>query len=409
MAALIDDTLRLALQGYGWLPNRRRRATGAAVHTRIMGRRAVGLCGPQAARFFYDEDHIRRHGAVPEPVRSTLFGHGAVHTLDGDAHRIRKAMFLSLVRPDDVAALLRHTAESWTETVSSWSDGRPVVLFDESSRVITRAACRWAGVPLSEADLTDVAADLVAMVDGFATLGPRHWRARAARGRLEHRLAALVGRVRAGVEPAAAGSALAVVAQHRQMDGTPLHPRLAAVELLNVVRPTVAVCWFVAFSAHALHRWPEHRAALVSGDETFADAFAHEVRRFYPFAPFVAGRAVRELSWQGERIPSDALVLLDLYGQNHDPALWPEPYRFDPYRFVRREIGPFELVPQGGGHPATGHRCPGEGSANGVLRVLATRLAALDYDVPEQDLTIALHRIPARPASGFVLTPRRSP
>jgi hypothetical protein len=40
------------------------------------------------------------------------------------------------------------------------------------------------------------------------------------------------------------------------------------------------VCWFVAYAAHALHRWPEHRAAHQAGDDGFTDAFAHEVRRF---------------------------------------------------------------------------------------------------------------------------------
>lgn len=51
-----------------------------------------------------------------------------------------------------------------------------------------------------------------------------------------------------------------MIAAHREPDGAPLDPRTAAVEVLNVVRPTVAVSWFVTFAAHALHRWPEHRA-----------------------------------------------------------------------------------------------------------------------------------------------------
>lgn len=34
---------------------------------------------------------------------------------------------------------------------------------------------------------------------------------------------------------------------------------------------------------------------------------------------------------------------------------------------------------------------------------LATRLAALDWTLPPQDLTISLRRIPARPRSGVVL------
>ena len=41
-----------------------------------------------------------------------------------------------------------------------------------------------------------------------------------------------------------------------------------------------------------------------------------------------------------------------------------------------------------------------------LLATLAPRLAAAPVDIPEdQDLTIALHRIPARPASGVVLRP----
>jgi fatty-acid peroxygenase len=34
---------------------------------------------------------------------------------------------------------------------------------------------------------------------------------------------------------------------------------------------------------------------------------------------------------------------------------------------------------------------------------MAIRLARLDYDVPEQDLTISLRRIPALPRSRFLL------
>jgi fatty-acid peroxygenase len=40
---------------------------------------------------------------------------------------------------------------------------------------------------------------------------------------------------------------------------------------------------------------------------------------------------------------------------------------------------------------------------------VAVRLARLDFDVPEQDLSISLRRIPARPASGVVLQVRGGP
>ncbi|WP_433261656.1 cytochrome P450 [Micromonospora vinacea] len=401
----LDDTLAAMLNGYAWLPGLLRRGGGYAVQTRVLGQRALALRGPDAVRFFYDERHVCRHTAIPEPVQGTLFGHRAVHTLDGGDHRHRKALFLSLLTdPRRVAALVDQVGAAWNDAIATSGDGRPVVLFDVASHAITKGVCGWAGIPLGDAAVGPVARDLTALVDGFATLGPRHWRARRARGRREDWLAGLVQQVRAGAVTASAGSALEAVAGHRHRDGQLVDPKLAAVELLNIIRPTVAVSWFVAFTAHALHRWPEHRDHLRTGDSGYAVAFAHEVRRFYPFAPFVGGRAVTDLTWQGQHVPAGSLVLLDIYGQNHDPALWPDPYRFDPRRFVGRTPDPYELIPQGGADPGTGHRCPGEDVTVALLAAFAGWLARLDYTVPEQDLTISLRRIPTLPRSRFVVT-----
>ncbi|MEV4313894.1 cytochrome P450 [Actinocrispum sp. NPDC049592] len=394
----MDESLSLLLEGYGWLPDRRRRSPNGVVRTRLMGQRAIGLCGPDAARFFYDENHIRRHGAIPGPVQSTLFGHGALHTLDGAAHRHRKSPFLSLVTDESIADLTRSVCAAWDD--NAWPVDKPVVLFDEAARVLTRGVTRWAGLHTTG----EMAKDLVAMVDGFATPGPRHWRARAARRRQEAALARTVTMARSTTVPA--GTAVDLLSRFEE-NGELLSPRLAAVELLNVIRPTVAVCWFVAFAAHALHHWPEHRELLRAGGDAYALAFAHELRRFYPFAPFIAGHAVKDLSWQGEHIPAGALVLLDLYGQNHDSSLWTDPYTFRPGRLLNHEIGAFELVPQGAGDPHTGHRCPGEPFTVGILRALAVRLARLDFRFPKQDWTISLRRVPARPADGAILIPQQ--
>ena len=398
---IADSSIALLAKGYAWLPDRRRRTDAPLVRARLMGQHAVALHGKEAVRFFYDERHVERGTALPGPVLSTLFGHGAVHTLDGQAHRVRKEMFLSLLTgPEAVAELVDCVTAAWDDAVESWP-GRPsVVLFDEASRVLTRGVCRWAGIPWDDDE--SMARDLVAMVDGFATPGPRHWRARRARARREAWLGGLVEDIRAGSATAPPGSALDVVVRHRDADGRLLDPHTAAVELLNVIRPTVAVCWFVAYAGHAL-RTPGVRERLREDDPGYAVAFAHELRRFYPFAPFLGGRAVTDLTWQGEPIPSGALVLLDLYGQNHDAALWDEPYAFAPQRFLGRPPHRDELVPQGGADRATGHRCPGEDVTVALLAALGPRLARLEYGVPQQDLRIPLNRIPARVRSGFIM------
>ncbi|MDO0925292.1 cytochrome P450 [Streptomyces sp. TG1A-8] len=405
---LTDSSLAVLAQGYAWLPGRWRRTAGPLVRTRVMGRHAVALRGPDAVRFFYDERHVQRRTAVPGPVRSTLFGHGAVHTLDGPGHRVRKEMFLNLLTgPAAVGALVDHVTAVWDEAARTWAGRASVVLFDEASRVLTRGVCRWAGIPLDDAGSR--ARDLVAMVDGFATPGPRHWRARRARTRSEAWLGRLVEDVREGTAAAPAGSALDVVARHRDADGRLLDPHTAAVELLNVVRPTVAVCWLVAHCGHALRFRPGVRERLREDDPAYAVAFAHEVRRFYPFAPFIGGRAVTDLQWRGEPIPAGTLVLLDLYGQNHDPGLWDDPYAFEPGRFLARPPQRDDLVPQGGGDRTANHRCPGEDVTVALLTALGPRLARLEYGVPGQDLRIPLNRVPARARSGFVMEAVRVP
>ncbi|MFI8766601.1 cytochrome P450 [Streptomyces sp. NPDC053792] len=414
MTPLIQDrTAALLLEGYGWLPDTRRRTpVGGTVRTRLLGRTAVALHGPEAVRFFYDEDHVRRTGALPGPVLDTLFGRGAVHTLDGADHRVRKALFVGrLTGPAAAASFAAHAETAW-ETAFAPAGRREVVLFDEAALVLARAVRDWAGLPYDDGQVQDLARDCVAMVDGFATPGPRHLRARRARSRQEEHLARAVEAARASAA-SAADTPFGAFVRHGEAEGRPLDLHTAAVELLNIARPTIAVAWFLAFAGHALHRWPETRARLRADEGDggrpgpYATAFAHEVRRFYPFVPFIGGLAARDLEWRGEPVPEGALLLLDVDGQNHDPDLWPDPYRFDPGRFLSRPPHPDTLVPQGGGDTRTGHRCPGEDITVAALAALSRALARQTWTVPPQDLRIPLRRIPTAPRSGvrIVLPP----
>ncbi|MFC9294133.1 cytochrome P450 [Streptomyces sp. NPDC057011] len=401
----IDSTLSLLVHGYAWAPDLRRAHDGApVVHTRLMGRPAVLLHGPEAVAFFYDEGHVQRQDALPAPVLDTIFGRGAVHTLDRAHHRERKQMLVSLLMsPEGIGGLTGRVESGWREALTAW-EGRRVVLFDEVAALLAREVCDWAGMPVADHTAREIAEDCVAMVDGFATAGPRHVRARRARHRQEQALMAAVTRLREEQPHLVPGTVLETVALHREPDGTLLDPHTAAVELLNIIRPTVAITWFVTFAAHALHRHPSQRDQLRAGGPADARAFAHEVRRFYPFVPFIGGLAARDLTYAGERIPAGTLLLLDVYGLHHDPELWERPYDFAPGRFLGREPGHGELIAQGGGDARTGHRCPGEDITLSLLTVLSSALARMDLAVPEQqDLSIPLSRIPTRPRSGFVI------
>ena len=214
----------------------------------------------------------------------------------------------------------------------------------------------------------------------------------------------MVRRARAGAPSLADDVPLRVIAAHRDQNGRPLDVKVAAVELLNVLRPTVAVARFMIFAALALHRHPEVRQRILDEGEPYLEAFAQEVRRQAPFFPIIGGRAREPFDWQGHRFAKGDWVILDLYGTNHDPRSWSAPEAFRPERFLKRQPTPFDLIPQGGGEHLSGYRCPGEGIAVELTKLAARLLAArMRYDVPAQDLSIDLARVPALPRSGFVI------
>lgn len=400
-----DSTLALLRDPYGFVQKRCRRFRSDLFETRLLLRRTICMSGPEAAQLFYDPSRFVRQGAMPERVRRTLLGRGGVQGLDGVAHAHRKQMFMSLMSPERIAELGQLFAQELRLRTERWASIDHVVLYDEMHEILTRAVCAWSGVPMQEAEVGWRTRDLTAMFDAAGAVGPRHWRSRLARRRAEAWLAGIVKQVRAGRLTPPPSSTLAVIALHRDLSGKPLSPRTAAVEVLNVLRPTVAVAVFIVFAAHALHRHPESCQRLQAGEAGYADLLVQEVRRFYPFFPAVTARARGDFDWKGFQIPKGVRVMLDLHGTDHDPRSWDAPEEFRPDRFRTWDESPFNFVPQGGGDHYHGHRCPGEWIAlelmKGAVDVLTRHIA---YEVPEQDLRIDTSRLPALPRSRFLIS-----
>ncbi len=399
-----EGTLGLLADGYEFISKRCRRLGSDAFRTRLLLHPTLCMRGHEAAKLFYDTRRFARAAAAPARLRGTLTGSGGVQGLDGAAHDARKAMFLTLMSDGEMARLADLTRAELRRAARGWEERDRVVLFDALMRVLCRAVCEWAGVPLAEDELGTRTAQMAAMIDAPGGIGPRVVRGRIARIRAEAWIERLVEQVRTHeLEPREAG-ALAHIARHRDIDGEPLSPHDAAVEILNVLRPTVAVARFLVFAALALHHHPEHVEELRSSGDGAVWRFAQEVRRYYPFFPFAVARSATAFSWRGARIEKGERALLDLYGTDHDERLWEEPYAFRPERFARRSPDAFDLIPQGGGDTLKNHRCAGERPTLMLLQVALEELTrALSYDVPEQDLNVDLARIPAIPRSRFVI------
>jgi cytochrome P450 len=122
-----------------------------------------------------------------------------------------------------------------------------------------------------------------------------------------------------------AGSAAYVIAGHQDRDGKLLDPSVGAIELINVLRPTVAVAYFVTFAALARHDHPEWRERLRPGIDDELELFVQQVRRFYPLLPFDGGRVREPFAWRSHHFAAGTWMLLDLYGTNHDSRIWADP------------------------------------------------------------------------------------
>jgi fatty-acid peroxygenase len=388
-----DSTRAFFREGYDFVGNRCRTLGADAFRARLMLRPAVIIAGEEAARRFYDGKSFTRAGAMPPTTLRLLQDKKSVQSLDGKAHAVRKAMFLDMMAPESIAAMGAQVDRWWQTMLPGWRAAGEIGFHDAFGELLTAAACDWAGVPLLAEERGPRARELMAMIDGAGSAGPRTWRALRLRRRTEKWARARLDELRGAGDATPAG----------RLAGSGLDRTTAGVELLNLLRPTVAVTRFATFAALALHTQPKAAAWLRQDPASRIEPFVQEIRRFYPFFPVIGGRVRTPFEWREHQFKVGEWVLLGLHAANHDPRIWGDPERFRPERFVGRQSSGFDLVPQGAGDYRADHRCPGEWLTLEILRRAVSVLLATPHTLPEQDLRIPRDRFPTLPREGLRL------
>jgi fatty-acid peroxygenase len=412
--AEFDGSLALLREGYDFARHRFEKHGADIFETRIGLAKAVFVFGEDAARMFYDAaDKFTRKGALPQITLRLLQDKGSVQWLDGEAHHHRKAIFLNILMDEaQVAALVRAFRDEWGKALPEWERKGRITFLHEASQVVAAAVVRWSGLDLEPRETRRLGWALFSMSDNAARIGPRAWAALWRRRHTERWLKRRLAALRRNLSALPADAPIRAVLTHRDLDGELLPPEVATVEVINLLRPTVAVGRFMMWAALALHLHPEWRERFSRGEEDMLDAFAEEVRRFFPFLPMIGGRVTKAFEWRGHRFAQGAWVLLDLESTNHDARRFPQPFRFEPSTGPERGMSwrdqGFDYVPHGGGDAAVSHRCPGEMVSHKLIKE-AVRLLCREaaFSVPAQDLLVRRSRIPAQPESGLVLEVRR--
>lgn len=401
----LDHTCSLFLkEGYCFISNRCTRYQTDIFTTRLMLKKAVCMLGQEAAEQFYFSGRFTRRGAMPRFVLSLIQDVGSVMTADGEDHRKRKEMFLSLMTPEALARLSDLTTFHWRGAVQRWKSMNRVSLFHEAHVPLCAAICEWSGLRLSASEVRERAEEFEAMVEGTGSFGARNLRGHHMRSKSELWMRQVIRAIRSGKLAVREATAADLISFFRDCNGLLLDVKSAAVELINVLRPTVAVARYIVFAAMALLENPEWQSRLAASDDDL-EAFVNEVRRFYPFIPAIGGRVLTEFTWRNHNFRRGDWVLFDLYGTNHDPRLWDNPEEFRPERFRNRQPGPCDLVSHGAGDRRVTHRCPGEWmTVEQIKTIVRLMVRETSWNVPAQDLRIDLARIPAVPKSRFLIT-----
>src|SRR5690606_5497582 len=134
-------------------------------------------------------------------VVRTLLGEGGVQGLDGDVHRLRKALMLELATGQSLYRLHALTAAQWRTHALRWQAQGGVNLYRGSAVLLACAAFEWVGLRAQDSVSLRHISDVIALFDGAGAVGPRHWKALSARRRCRTWLAGLVEEIRNGLTP----------------------------------------------------------------------------------------------------------------------------------------------------------------------------------------------------------------
>lgn len=406
----LTDVKDLMNKGYNLLQELREEVDAPVVKAQFLTKEITAIYGEEAARKFYDPENFKREGAMPKPVLKTLFGEGGVQTLDGEEHHHRKNYFMDLMSPDRMEAyhelLAKNVSEELTKQHGEFE------LFDLANKVLFNTISEWSGINLEQYDsktLEKLARNQISMISGAVTSPIDHIKGIKDRNESEKWAQDLIEEARKHPVPGKEHLALYTFAHATDLEGELLPVEVAAVELLNIIRPTVALTVWVALMGHALYAEGNVYEEVKSNFGELQDSFIQEMRRYYPFFPMLPAIAVSDVEIDGYVIPKDSFVVLDLYGSNHDERTIASPEQFDVKRYVGRakEISyeeEYEMIAQGGGKFREMHRCAGEWITLHSLRVFSDQLVnQYEFTVPEQDWTIPMNQFPTYPNSKALL------
>ena len=356
-----------------------------------------------------------------QPNLSRIFGPGSVFALDGKEHRARRKLLAPPFHGQSIKNYEKVIEEETLRESANWPEGKEFRTLEPMNRITLNVILRTVfGADGAELDfLREIIPPWAELASRMATLPEppfstgRHspWGKLAEfRRNFDRTVFDLIDKAKADPGLDERTDILALLLRSTYDDGTPMSRQDVSDELLTLLgagHETTASTLGWAFER--LRRHPAVLAELVKendqGGNEFRQATIQELQRNRTVIDF-SGRHVRASHFDlGEwRIPHGYTVMIAIANVHANRDMFPNPERFDPYRFVGTRT-PTAWVPFGGGT----RRCIGAAFANVeldvVLRTILRHFVIETDDAPDEK--IHFRGIAFTPKDGGRITVRR--
>jgi cytochrome P450 len=369
------------LQTIGWWS--RPTAYLERCRARFGGRFTIRLLGQSPFVIISDPDEIKQvFTAAPEVLHpgegarilEPVIGANSVILLDEDPHLRQRKLLLPAFHGERMQRLSGLMSELAEREVASWPLQEPTALHPRLQRLTLEIILRAVfglerGAQLDE--LRDLLTEVLAFGESPLSLLPPAQRVLAGRGpvgRLE-RVRARADRLIYTLieerrdEDGGGEDVLSMLLGARDEDGEPMSPAELRDELVTaLVAGHETTASQLAWALERIAREQEVQQRLHAelddddSDDAYLTATINEILRRRPVLPNAEPRLVKQpVEIGGIEYQPGAVLFASAYLVHHDAAIYPDPYAFDPERFLGESPGTYTWIPFGGGR----RRCLG--------------------------------------------------
>jgi cytochrome P450 len=332
--------------------------------------------------------HPGQGARVLEPI----IGSNSVILLDGDAHMAQRKLMLPAFHGERMDALTDLLAEVTAEEVDLIPRDEPVELHPRMQeltlKVILRAVFGLDPGPRFDALLTRLQG-MLEFGDRPLSLAPPPADSLLAKGFAKLPAVANFLRLQTDVDEIlfeliaerrdgdhSGDDVLAMLLEARHEDDSPMSDQELRDELLTLLvagHETTASSLAWAFSQLGAH--PDVVAKLEQeidrGDDAYVTATIQETLRHRPVLPNQAPRlVVKPIEVGGWHYEPGCSLVPNGYLIHHNPGIYPDPYAFQPERFLDEQPGTYTWIPFGGGR----RRCLGASFAMLEMKIVLNEI-----------------------------------